>query len=32
MVRFCLFLRLAEIAEPIGFRSREARENKKDCN
>jgi hypothetical protein len=31
VVRFRLFLRLAEIAEPIGFRSREGGENKGDC-
>ena len=30
VVRFRLFLRLAEIAEPIGFRSREGSENKRD--
>lgn len=31
VVRFRLFLSLAEIAEPIRFRSREGNENKGDC-
>ena len=31
VVRFRLFLRLAEIAEPIRFRSREGSENKRNC-
>jgi hypothetical protein len=31
VVRFRLFLRFAEIAEPIGFRSRERSENKRNC-
>ena len=31
VVRFRLFLRLAEIAEPIGFRLRKGSENKREC-